>query len=1350
MNNHGKDRSRKGQMPMAMVAVALLISTSFFCVISKEIEDSTENSESLYDEMGALNDEIDRTRMEIETNLGTIISDLSSWPDDEGGQEDGRTYASDNLIERASKFDSMCEEMLDDKYPAFNRGVTVDIIDHDIWLSMESMRIGTETTETQSSFLRAMGTVTANFSTESASTVSTMDIVADASSCLPLIVESATEFELSLEGPNSLLAQMVDYQLTALAQNRIMQGYGLSNLTGERSTHDIISEDDVRKAIRNALDILETMNFRANSSGKSDLLTKTQIDLADYMVMEDGKIMFDIGSFYAQAILSDIDAFALSWIEYLGIDSVFEFVDSIWDISRNAYDCIIGILTGKDMSHKNATQYIEERMDSIGVKNYLLLPGMSTHVTVEDMDFEVRVDEEIVKVHVDGWRESYKIPQKHMLDWDGWGKFYKSYNDDRNSILDPLKDTIRDLATSIRGSCLIEFGVDCFDDRSFLESVKDIISESVSRSYESIKQRATAISRNCSVTDPFMSAAYLHLLENKYDVFGYDSVDTENTNAVERAIDKILTQHPELVGERSTIFKTLMESDDIERNREIYKYNIDYWTEKLDVMNDVSKENSNIIIDALSFAIGELLNIGRIDEAVRGSMEDLLNSMTESLSSEPGFDITELPNSDGFELFDGIDGVHTERMSVTDWSDLDIQMVQPYDNTSKNIHYIGFDHLGSTTYCATYDIDVTGTIGFEVQSHNTLVDALGTYDARYVGLCDIDLDIEVPLITGWELEGVDYKKSNTLFNDVWKEIFETMLPFIKDMLRVFGAIRELSNICSTAMLEFANRITEMMTAVFEVVTAPIQIVIDMMESYFQELMESIGLEDMFIGMDSQTVTIRLFDTLVTFETDFKSVFKTKKNILKVTVSKEVNGVDTTAYCEVSKKGTDKYVALMGGGAKGDDWEFNLTMDPLLGTRPYYVMIDGHLRDIGYSGTLPEHVEYKRFDIALSDVPGIGDIMDGLPTPIPGVLCSVDAGAYLKCNLPIEDGLLINEVEPNPEGYDRDNEWVELFNNTGSTIDLLGYTFTVRSNPSKSYVVGNETIAPGELKVIHFDGQFLNNKNESLTLYDTYGQIVDSTGTFTDENNNEFTYQRSHNGYADWGLNKGSPGESNGENMTFGAMNASIFTNYLVDVVPRVFDEMGGCITTTDQLMEFLQRVLAGLIEMIIETVANFIVEAYLFIELTFKDVTGSLGAGLKVMLGIDSDIVSDTLRYLASMIPVIGKHIANPSGMSMERILMEDIYLRTMVYSDISFPRFLKAMDDAPQVRTGLSLKFNLSTVSGLLDSESDDSTWRVEAGILMEDVPYSLVPRQFMPEKYFDHDLWLFRMTFSRMDRGA
>ena len=95
---------------------------------------------------------------------------------------------------------------------------------------------------------------------------------------------------------------------------------------------------------------------------------------------------------------------------------------------------------------------------------------------------------------------------------------------------------------------------------------------------------------------------------------------------------------------------------------------------------------------------------------------------------------------------------------------------------------------------------------------------------------------------------------------------------------------------------------------------------------------------------------------------------------------------------------------------------------------------------------------------------------------------------------IASAIVINEVEQNPAGEDRNNEWVELY--SAEEINLENY-FLV-NNKGKEANLSGRFIG---YKVITFNGLWLVNTNESVILKHN-SEVIDRTSSMKDDKNNE--------------------------------------------------------------------------------------------------------------------------------------------------------------------------------------------------------------------------------------------------------
>jgi len=92
------------------------------------------------------------------------------------------------------------------------------------------------------------------------------------------------------------------------------------------------------------------------------------------------------------------------------------------------------------------------------------------------------------------------------------------------------------------------------------------------------------------------------------------------------------------------------------------------------------------------------------------------------------------------------------------------------------------------------------------------------------------------------------------------------------------------------------------------------------------------------------------------------------------------------------------------------------------------------------------------------------------------------------------GVVINEILPSPEGADSEKEWIEIFNQNISEIDLSGWKISDAVGSTKTYVFPENTkILPKGFLVLSrpTTGIVLNNEGDELRFFSPDGKIMDS-------------------------------------------------------------------------------------------------------------------------------------------------------------------------------------------------------------------------------------------------------------------
>ncbi|MFT7183790.1 MAG: hypothetical protein ACI9QC_000113 [Oceanicoccus sp.] len=94
---------------------------------------------------------------------------------------------------------------------------------------------------------------------------------------------------------------------------------------------------------------------------------------------------------------------------------------------------------------------------------------------------------------------------------------------------------------------------------------------------------------------------------------------------------------------------------------------------------------------------------------------------------------------------------------------------------------------------------------------------------------------------------------------------------------------------------------------------------------------------------------------------------------------------------------------------------------------------------------------------------------------------------------VSEEIEITEVNPNPEGPDAENEWIELTNGGDQSVDLGNWSIDDGEGGSDPYIIPEGTIVePGESIIIErTDSEIaLNNSREKVQLYDFMDELMD--------------------------------------------------------------------------------------------------------------------------------------------------------------------------------------------------------------------------------------------------------------------
>jgi hypothetical protein len=130
----------------------------------------------------------------------------------------------------------------------------------------------------------------------------------------------------------------------------------------------------------------------------------------------------------------------------------------------------------------------------------------------------------------------------------------------------------------------------------------------------------------------------------------------------------------------------------------------------------------------------------------------------------------------------------------------------------------------------------------------------------------------------------------------------------------------------------------------------------------------------------------------------------------------------------------------------------------------------------------------------------------------------------------EGRIFINEIEQNPDGTDSGNEWVELYNPSSESVDVGGWEIRATHGRQASIFVTNGSSVPaGGFLVLQADRQSLDNEDEVIELYNTNGNLIDTTppSGLDDTQNDGRCWARVPDATAQWLFQACTRGASNG-------------------------------------------------------------------------------------------------------------------------------------------------------------------------------------------------------------------------------
>ena len=1321
-------------MPFAMIAVTLLLICSISGIVYAEIQNVNDSTDNIISELMSVEEAIDDTERYIGSGLGRIINEISTDPN--GG----------NLLKRIDAFKERSNAWMRKAFPLVDKGVTASLVEHDIGLTVENLRLSTDELigGTKPCYLRTSGYADVEYATPTSKTVKRIPVVADGTSGLPFIVDNITRFELSSSGNSSVFTDLMTYQLSSLAQHRVINGYGAISSNGDKGTESIITKEDVKESFRNSLSIVESLCFRTTGDGSSDLNAHEHIDAAEYMISKDGYFEIDISQIVSQSITAVADQLVGRWLEFFLMDDAMDFLDKVDDVTEHALRSLIGTIIGKDLT--SSQHYISSIMKKYGYgeSDYRYIGNHGLRLTVDGGAYDIGKD----TIEIEPFEIYIESPGIDIFSWKGWGNFLDDGILSVRMVDERMKNILNGATADVcRNLGSIKVRCDAFDDTTYYALLSDSIDRALSDGLDRIRSTMVSLVDRSTFYSPSYIALFNKLEDNRSSIFDLNSVHTKDRALIKAKIKDTLNSKNYAILDESVIESLCDDVLGSKAYADAYSgigYEIDNRISLLKgVLTHIPEENNGNIKLLLKLTLKATMSSKTVSDAFTSLSKRMIHDIVryQDLNTKSGMMDLDMNNS--YRLSDKNGNTFVEHIKLKDDYDIKVKITPPRNNASKCIHNIDLSSFSLSPYTTVFSISVKADIGYSVESASSVLMALGWCDANIRGDIPVDMKFDITCISGWALAGVRYTSSTDIVNEAVKVLMDLIEPLLEPLRDIFKALKQLSELCSTAIIEASAYISRIVEGFYDKIMEPMNRIQSFVESSISSLLET----SFDIGLGYQSFTVAYCGMSLTAEFRAATLTKATKSLCKLTMKADLG--DTSIKAGVELKHNKKTGLMFKGNGEivSNDWMVKMTIDPLMKFSKKILNATGNIRGVGFTATIPEIIQYDVVETRVSDIPAVGPMLKNIPLPIPGVKGSFDMGVQLKYNVPLKTGLMINEFESNPPGKDNGKEFVELYNASGTTIDLTGYRLVPGSNESKCIELSG-TIKPMEKKAFYFSGQALknsgrtgNHNGESITLYDPDENIIDSTPWKSDSYNDDRTWQRSSDGSTSWVFKKGSPGKSNGTIIKTDAITKTFIIDSLISSGEEALYRMGNHLRNVDDIAEFLKKMLEIFIDTVIEKIAKMLVSAAVFIELELTDLANTQHLGTRIALDMRSELIEDGLKWLIDQTGLLGSFINAPECSDPFDIVCNDTYLRTTVYTGISAPRFLEYTGD--QLIVGVSFGANISSLFTVLGSE--DMDWKLEACIAIEDCPIEIIPKKIDKAKGAHCDLQLISMQFQR-----
>jgi hypothetical protein len=1362
---------RRAQMPFSIIAVLLLVVSSASVALLYGLDAQKGSARIPQEKLEDMRETMDAT---VEDVVRIAYS---------SAVESIRGTAVLNSSALQERFLSSFNDSLALAYPCVN-GDLRSSVTHNISLSFllanlqESFaRMGEDITSWQGSSVPAYFVLTGNYSIEvscpEGRLTRTVELDQDVYVPLPLLSYKLERMSCAAS-PMGEVESIVQYELAALAQDRVLRGYGSEAKTGAESTQVMLTSEDVLRAVNLAILLEELRYFQSIGAFDGDLGAiapplsglEGEVDPADLFLSSYNEGGIDLAAVVGQALYARADSIVLKWMDYLGLIDLVNLGESTLEMGEDNLYAVIDFLTGGDHDQTVMADYIGSAMAEAGFQeyDYRWYCYGGGDIIVNLPSFQIPVLDDLGKKVYMTFQGLYAIdmPNMDVLSSPAWGDLRESYRSETHSIAEAMRSYVEAVAYGVASNCHLSpigLELDPTDGRTYLEEIDTQLNEAFKDGSAWIQPAIDKANEVRQVREGLAQAAMDFIDRHWMEILKVNSslalacwdlsgvlVQEELGGLPNFSEQCMLTArnktYMSLTGENWGVWNAMLS--------ELREGRIDPLLAKLDLALSQKVEDSGQIVSMIADAMTSTTGLGLLTALM---VKDTMEGFGDSLTAQGG--AFEVPIASGGMVLNLADGQQrTESFTASPSAmvlsddgqvgslEVSIQMPWQYDrsNTSyPNRHVTDLRNMASTPYLTQWNVRYSGAMEIVVRSE------VGAVDLPCSAILQLQGCFNIVAFSGWSLEGVEYAPTATLRGDV-QNLLDGLYGMITSAVESMGHLsdnlfvllyRLISDLlsCSTGALEALEQVLASGTDSLEgIITGYMGDAIGLLADGATAIVGGTTIDLHVLGL-SVAVVFAPQDTALTGTEDR----------MRIDVSQSFAGATMSSSLRVLRLSGGEHTIAASMSLEADDWSVDLTVDPLTKVYEHQVELRGYMGQHMIELYAPEVERVQKVTLSLSDVPGLGDALRSLPSPVPGTKWHVDAGMEMSFNILDRDTLIINEVELNPKGADRSREWVEIYNPGNAAVDLGGYVLATSRGDQHREVLSGTVPAHGYY-VHQFTGQALDNGDvkgfplqESVTLLDRNGKRVDSAPWLKDLNDDGRTWQRTYDGSSQWELRDGSRGASNGF-VLLGEQNLDALLAMVVECFQESFEEEMSSSFDMSTLRDIVAGALLRMTDRMLDSVERTISTLRFYMELGLDDLTGSAGMGVTMGLEYNGKAVRDCLEWFIDAIGEVMNDPLNPlaAGARAEvpmRTLADNVFLQMGAYMTVGTPDLIRGIAEAKLTVMG-TIKVSLGTL-GIVNG---GSTTEVSFGLVASGMAGTKISIGVDQSATACYDVWLFR----------